>query len=160
MPVIPKSQLPGLQQVARKRVSTALFDTFNREGKDVSVPCHPQALVLFCPVIDTSEEGYGQAKLLDHWKELSPAHQVPTSMPPTPLLHGTADITTPFKGAELFSAEMQRTGNQCELVAQENAPHNFMSKDEKLYGETLRHLDAFLSSLGLVLSDKSRPSKP
>ena len=55
--------------------ATALF-AFDEAGEDVSISCAPNALMLFSPVIDTSEDGYGNAKVGGRWEELSPAHRV------------------------------------------------------------------------------------
>ena len=117
--------------------ATAMFD-FDEAGEDVSVSCVPNALMLFSPVIDTSKEGYGNAKAGERWEELSPAHKVRPAMPPTILFHGTADTTTPFKGAQLFHDAMLRTGNRSELVKVEGAIHTYMFKDAALYADTLR----------------------
>src|SRR5690606_21209579 len=57
-------------------VSTALFDDVNEEGEDTSVSSTPNALILLFPVIDTSAEGYGNAKIGEKWKQLSPVDRV------------------------------------------------------------------------------------
>lgn len=131
-------------------VATALFDEVNEAGEDTAISCVPNALVLFSPVIDTSTTGYGNAKVGERWRELSPAHRVGKGTPPTLLFHGTADATTPFKGAQLFHEAMLREGNRCDLVAVEGAPHTYMFKDAALYAETVTKLDGFLASLGFV----------
>ncbi len=130
--------------------ATALFDGVDEAGEDMSVSCVPNALVLFSPVIDTSKEGYGNAKIGDRWQDVSPVHRVRAGVPPTILFHGTADTTTPFKGAQLFQDAMIRAGNRSELVVIDGAQHTYMFKDAGLYADTLRSLDAFLASLGFV----------
>jgi len=127
--------------------ATAMFDV-NQAGENTIVSCTPNALVLFSPVIDTSTEGYGNAKVGDRWRELSPAHQVRRGLPPTILFHGTADTTTPFKGAQVFHDAMLHAGNRCELVAIEGAIHTYMFKDAALHADTLKKMDAFFASLG------------
>ena len=93
---------------------TALFDGIDEDGEDAKVSCVPNALVLYFPVIDTSKEGYGNARCGDRWQELSPLHRVKAGLPPTLVLHGTADTTTPFKGAKAFDEAMRKAGNQLE----------------------------------------------
>ena len=139
--------------------ATALFDGMDDAGEDTSISCVPNALVLFSPVIDTSREGYGNAKIGARWQELSPAHQVRAGVPPTLLFHGTADTTTPFKGAQLFHEAMTRAGNRCELVAIDGAQHTYMFKDAALYADTLQKLDAFFASLDFVKPAASAPTK-
>jgi acetyl esterase/lipase len=130
--------------------ATALFTGVDETSDDRSVSCVPQALVLFSPVIDTSAEGYGNKKIGERWKELSPADRVAKGVPPTLLFHGTGDTTTPFKGAEKFRLAMARAGNTIELVAVEGAIHTYMFKDAALYDETLRRMETFLRGLGFV----------
>jgi acetyl esterase/lipase len=130
--------------------ATAMFDGIENKGEDLAVSCVPQALVLFSPVIDTSPEGYGNAKAGAGWKAISPAHQVRKGLPPTLVFHGTDDTTTPFKGAQLFHDEMLRAGNRCELVVQQGAGHTYMFKDAALYEDTLKRLDGFLRETGLL----------
>jgi acetyl esterase/lipase len=129
--------------------ATALF-AVDEDGEDLGVSCAPNALVLFSPVIDTSKEGYGNAKVGARWEELSPAHRVQRGVPPTILFHGTADATTPFKGAQIFHEAMLREGNRCELVSVEGAQHTYMFKDAQLHADTLRQMDAFFASLGYL----------
>jgi acetyl esterase/lipase len=130
--------------------ATALFTGVDEATDDRSVSCVPQALVLFSPVIDTSAEGYGNKKIGERWKELSPAGRVVKGAPPTLLFHGTGDTTTPFKGAEKFRVAMTRAGNTIELVAAEGAIHTYMFKDAALYDDTLRRMEAFLRGIGFV----------
>jgi acetyl esterase/lipase len=140
--------------------ATALFDGMDHASEDLKVPCRPDALVLFSPVIDTSEEGYGHAKVGELWRELSPAHQVRAGMPPTLLFHGTTDTTTPYKGAVLFDTEMRKAGNQMELVTEPDAEHTYMFKDPEKFAETLKKLDAFLASLGFVDASLRKTPSP
>ena len=123
---------------------------FDEAGEDTRVSCAPNALVLFSPVIDTSSEGYGNAKIGERWQELSPAHQVRAGVPPTIVFHGTADATTPYAGAQRFNEAMRGAGNRCELVTVEGAPHTYMFKDAARHADTLRQMDTFLISLGFI----------
>ncbi len=130
--------------------ATALFDGVDHADEDTAVSSRPDALVLFSPVIDTSVEGYGQAKIGERWKELSPAHQVRTGLPPTLLFHGDGDTTTPILGARVFAEAMKKAGNRIELVSPPGAIHTYMFKDEALYAQTLEKMEAFLAELGWV----------
>ncbi len=129
--------------------ATAMFDGVDHADENLDVSCHPDALVLFSPVIDTSLEGYGNAKIGERWQELSPAHQVHAGLPPTLLFHGTGDATTPFKGAQIFAEAMHKAGNRIELVAPKDAIHTYMFKDAALYAETLKKMDAFFKDMGM-----------
>ena len=130
--------------------ATALCDGMDAEGENVKISTVPNALVLFFPVIDTSKEGYGNAKCGDRWQELSPLHRVKTGAPPTLIFHGTGDTTTPFKGAQAFHDAMLKAGNRCELVVNEGGAHGYLMRKPELVEDTLRRTDSFLASLGLL----------
>lgn len=131
-------------------VATAMFEGVNEDGEDTKLSAVPNALVLLFPVIDTSAEGYGNAKIGGRWKELSPAHNVRAGLPPTITFHGTGDTVTPFKGAQAFHDAMLQAGNRSELVVNEGGAHGYLMRTQPLYDECLKKSDVFLSSLGLV----------
>lgn len=130
--------------------STAMFDGVNEEGDDLKISPAPDALVLLFPVIDTSKEGYGNARIGERWQEISPAHNVHPGLPPTITFHGTADPTTPFKGAQIFHEAMLKAGNRSELVIHEGGDHGYLMRTQPLYDECLAKTDAFLKSLHLL----------
>lgn len=129
--------------------STAMFDV-NEDGDDLNISPTPNALVLLFPVIDTSAEGYGNARIGERWQEISPAHNVRPGLPPTITFHGTADPTTPFKGAQIFHEAMLKAGNHSELVIHEGGDHGYLMRTQPLYDECLTKTDAFLKSLNLL----------
>ncbi len=131
-------------------VATALFDKVNEDTDDLTISATPNALVLLFPVIDTSKDGYGQAKIGERWQELSPAHNVRPGLPPTIIFHGTADTTTPFKGAKVFHEAMLKAGNRCELDINEGGTHGYLMRDKALFDDTMLKTDAFLKSIGLL----------
>lgn len=131
-------------------VATALFDQVNEESDDLKISASPNALVLLFPVIDTSKDGYGNTKIGERWKELSPAHNVRPGLPPTIVFHGTGDTVTPFAGAKTFHEAMLKAGNRCELDVNEGGAHGYLMRDKALLDDTLAKSDVFLRSLGLV----------
>lgn len=130
-------------------VGTALFDGIDEQGEATDVSCVPNAMVLLFPVIDTSKEGYGNAKIGDRWRQLSPVHQVRGRVPPTLVFHGTGDTVTPFDGARTFQRRMQAAGNRCDLDVHEGGRHGYLMFDRQLYLDTLAKTEKFLASLGL-----------
>lgn len=130
--------------------STAMFDAVNEDGEDTKISPTPSALILLFPVIDTSKEGYGNARIGDRWKELSPAHNVRPGLPPTITFHGTGDTTTPFKGAQMFHDAMLKAGNRSELVVNEGGAHGYLMRTQPLLEECFEKSDAFLTSLKLL----------
>lgn len=131
-------------------VGTALLDDVNEGGEDTSVSPMPNALILLFPVIDTSPEGYGQAKIGTRWKELSPVDHVKSGIPPTITFHGTGDTVTPFAGAKRFHEEMLKAGNRSELVVNDGGVHGYLMRTAPLYNECMEKSEAFLRSLSLL----------
>ena len=134
--------------------ATAIFDGVDEAGEDTKISSVPNALVLLFPVIDTSTEGYGNAKIGERWKELSPAHNVRAGLPPTITFHGTGDTTCPFKGAQIFHDAMVKAGNRSELVVNEGGAHGYLMRTQPLFDECLAKTDAFLGSLSLLPQKK------
>jgi acetyl esterase len=128
---------------------TALFDGVDETGEDTKVSCVPNALVLLYAVIDTSKNGYGNKIIGDRWREISPVDRVRADVPPTILLHGTADKTTPYAGAKAFYDAMLKAGNTCTLVASEGVIHSFLMTDLVAYKKSLHDIEAFLAKNGL-----------
>lgn len=125
-------------------VATALFTEFDPPGENRGVSAAPDALVLFYPVIDTSSEGYGNAKIGARWRELSPAHNVRRDLPPTLIFHGTGDTTTPFKGAQLFHDEMRKAGNRVRLEVNDGGVHGYLLIERGIFEDTLAKTEKFL----------------
>lgn len=125
---------------------TALFDNVNEDSDDLTVSPQPNVLVLFYPVIDTSAEGYGQKKIGDRWKDISPVHHIRKSLPPTLILHGTGDTVTPYAGAKSFFDQMQTAGNHCELVSHPDGRHGYFIFDLQLYEEAMQKTLTFLQT--------------
>ena len=124
----------------------ALFDEVNEDTDDLKISCRPDLLVLFYPVIDTSEKGYGQQKIGDRWQELSPVDHVRKGLPPTIVFHGTGDKVTPYSGAVEFQQKMRAAGNVCELISHENGRHGYFVFDLVLYKQEMSRLTKFLQA--------------
>ena len=130
--------------------STAMFENLPIDEKIRHLTSRPKALVLLFPVIDTSANGYGQKKIGEKWKDLSPLHNVTGNLPTTLLFHGTSDTVTPFSGAEQFVSEMHRKGNECELVSHEGGRHGYLMFDQSLLQQTLSKMESFLEQQSLL----------
>ena len=124
---------------------TAFFDGIDHADENTSLSCKPDALVLFFPVIDTSENGYGMKKIGDQWATISPVERIKPEAPPTLIFHGDADKTTPYAGAKQFTERMQAAGNLCELVTQPGGGHGYINKEIEIFDATVRKTAAFLA---------------
>lgn len=130
-------------------VGTALL-TVDEPGEDTRQSCVPDALVLLNPVVDTSTAGYGQAKIGERWRELSPVHQVKSGQPPTIIFHSTEDQVTPYAGARQFTERSRAAGNDCTLISYEGGRHGYFIFDLPAYQEVMRRMTAFLADGGFV----------
>lgn len=140
----------GASAGAHLAAGTSMFEGMDDEGDDRSISCMPNALVLYYPVIDTSSEGYGQSKIGERWRNLSPLHQVKPGLPPTILFHGTADTVTPYSGAQSFWERMKQAGNRCELISHEGGRHGYLIFDLKSFENSISRTEVFLESLDLI----------
>jgi len=138
-------------------VSTSLINGFENETENLSISSAPNAVVLYNPVLDTTEKGYGHKKVAGREKEISPCHQIKENMPPVLVFHGTKDKTVPFENAKRFTDLMKKAGNECELVAFENQDHGFFNGDffrkdtgNKYFNATVYKTDVFLKKLGYL----------
>ena len=131
----------------------------DEKTEDASISSQPNALMLYFPVIDTSEKGYGHSRLGDRWKEISPTDHVRPGLPPTLIFHGTADNVVPYQNAVDFAAAMKAAGNRCEFVTMEGAGHGFSYQIGRKYGNmALRQSDEFLESLGYLQGAPTLPA--
>ena len=129
----------------------------HEEASDnLEISSRPNAMILFNPVIDTTEKGYGLSKVGKARKtDISPTHKVIKGIPPTLIFHGTADTAVPFENVERFTALMKKAGNQCTLVAFDGKGHGFFNgssfraKSSDLdFDLTMKQSLEFLKSLG------------
>ena len=101
---------------------TAVFSSVEEEVSSV-----PNGLILYNPVLDTTENGYGTNKFSGNELLLSPNHHIHAGIPPTLILHGTDDKTVPFANARDFSELMATHGNDCYLVPFKGKDHGFFN---------------------------------
>lgn len=113
----------------------------------------PKAMILFNPVVDTTENGFGSEKLGKKSIELSPIHHIAPGMPPSIVFHGTDDKTVPFENARDFCSEMVRNGNASTLVSYEGKGHGFFNIKEgndACFRDTMQKVEEFLRELGYL----------
>ncbi len=107
---------------------TGVIKGFEEEGENLNISSIPNAMILFNPVVDTTEKGYGMAKVGESRKtEISPCENVVIGIPKTLIFHGTADKTVPFENVERFTKLMNEAGNTCELIPFEGKGHGFFN---------------------------------
>jgi|GEM_PF-1681423 len=130
-------------------VGTALLAS-DEMGEEVGISSVPNGLVLLNPVIDTSKAGYGQAKIGERWRELSPVHQVRSGLPPTVIFHSTDDRVTPYSGARQFAVLSRKAGNDCTLFTHEGGRHGYFIFDLAAYRDVMKQMTGFLEQKGFL----------
>jgi len=138
--------------------ATATLIDFNEPDEDPSVSCIPNALILFNPVYDNSEIGYGYERVKSYWQDFSPMHNLKNGTPPTIVFLGSEDKYIPVTTAKEFQARMKKNGDRSELVVYDQMKHGFFnqSKNDNRYKETLAAMDQFLVSLGWLKAPKAK----
>ncbi|WP_055444466.1 alpha/beta hydrolase [Lacinutrix himadriensis] len=107
---------------------TGVIKDFEEVGENLDISSIPNAMILFNPVIDTTEKGYGMEKVGESRKtEISPCDHVISGIPPTLIFHGTGDKTVPFENVERFTKLTKETGNTCELIPFEGKGHGYFN---------------------------------
>ncbi|MCG9792280.1 alpha/beta hydrolase [Flavobacterium algicola] len=137
-------------------VCTGVIEGFDEINENLKISSVPNAMILFNPVVDTTDKGYGAKKVVDRETEISPVHHIEKGIPPTLIFHGTADKTVPFENAERFTKLMQQAGNKCELISYEGQDHGFFNgsffrsgSDDVIFYEMMQKSFEFLSKIKL-----------
>ena len=137
---------------------TGVIEGHEEAGEDTGISSVPNAMILFNPVLDTTDKGYGAKSFKpDQQTEISPCHHVRKGIAPTILFHGTADKTVPFENAERFTKLMKDAGNECVLVPFDGKDHGFFNgsffrkaNGDADYDVTMKRSIEFLKAHGIL----------
>jgi acetyl esterase/lipase len=129
---------------------TAMIDDYNEKSDDLSISCHPDAVLLFSACVN-AVEGWCDRLLADRRSKIwsiSPAHNVRKGLPPMIEFHGTDDEQVPKWTVQYFQADMKKEGNYFELHMYEGRKH-YLGGDNSKYShyyddEILKITDDFL----------------
>ncbi len=135
-------------------LSAAMMREGDAPADDKSISCVPNAVILFNPILDTSEKGI----FSDHFpdkksaKRASPMHHVRRRLPPMLIIHGTTDRVVPYEHSIRFKKKHWWRRNVCTVLPYEGQGHGFFNFnfDVRLYEHTLNDLDRFLVERGFL----------
>ena len=141
--------------------ATAAVTQFENDGEDLSISPKPDALVLFNPVFDNGPDGFGHDRVKDHWRELSPMHNIVRGMPPAIVFLGTEDPHLPVSKAIEFKGRMNDVGTRCDVWTYEGQVHAFFNYrgTNPYYNATVYAADKFLASLGFLKGEPTLQNK-
>lgn len=139
--------------------AATLLSGLNEEGEDLPVSSKANALVLFNPVIDNGQGGYGFERIGDRYLEISPIHNIKADAPPTILFLGDKDKLIPVSTVYDYKAKMEAVGSRCDVFIYEGQAHGFFNKGKQAgnecYIETVYESDLFLQSLGYLKGEET-----
>lgn len=143
---------------AHALASAVMLDERHDEpGEDTGILSAPNALVLFNPILDTSKNGFGMDRFLSpaDAKSANLIRAIVPGLPPTLIMHGTADRVVPFEGSYEFARKSSKKKNFCKLIEFEGQGHGFFNFNLsfEMYEQTLMAIDQFLVELGFIEPD-------
>jgi acetyl esterase len=132
---------------------SSMVNGIDDPADDLKVSPRGDALVLFNPVFDNGpDNGWGTARVGEHYPEFSPAHNITADDPPTIVFLGGNDKLIPVSVLDRFKANMDKVGVRCDSHVYEGRPHGFFNNDP-YKTITLIEADKFLASLGWLQGD-------
>ena len=144
----------GATAGANIAAATAMSDSFPDDDTDPPLSCIPDAMVLFSPLLDIINGGYGSAEFDSPtaMKLASLSSYIREEIPPMAILAGTADRLTPFDTLAKFAKRMRKKKNRCDLMPFEGREHSFfnLNVDPVCYEVALNMADDFLTDLGFL----------
>ncbi|MDB4438054.1 alpha/beta hydrolase [bacterium] len=135
---------------------SGVIQGYDAKDENAKISLVPNALILFNPVIDATEKGYGADKNPKDNRALSPFQNVCAGLPPTYIVHGTADRTMPFENVERFNRLMLEAGNVCRLLPFEGRGHGFFNAPgfkkgtKEAFAKIMKGALSFLAKQGLT----------
>lgn len=131
----------------------AYISSYNEPDDNLAISSRPSALVLFNPVIDNSEKGYGSKTVKKEYKYFSPLHNIKgNNALPTLFMIGSKDKLIPLITAENYKRITEENGAVCDLKVYEGQEHGFFNyKPNNIYYDmTLQEMEKFLKILGYL----------
>lgn len=131
--------------------ATGTATAFEEADEDTRISSWPNLLVLFNPVLDNGEGGYGHERVKAYWQQFSPLHNVTAKTPASIFFLGSKDNLIPLSTGQAWDAAIKAQGQASELHVWEGAGHgffNYAKEGGRYYHEILPKLDAFLKQQG------------
>ena len=136
----------GSSAGAHLSLSAMLSDEVNNPEDDLKIPTTPQAIILFCPVVNCGPDGYKPAyrRLQDKYEKVSPAALLRENMAPMIMLLGTQDSILTEAKAAAFAAAVAAKGGSCKVVMFPGLKHGAFY-NEKNFLDASESINKFLA---------------
>ena len=92
---------------------------------DAAAPSKPDALLLWSPALDLTNDGWFEKKLQGRATAAaySPVEHIGSSTPPTSIVQGAADTLTPLSGAKRYCERLVQQRVACEINVYDGVGH-------------------------------------
>lgn len=130
-----------------------LENNFNDPAGTKLPPVLPAALILFNPVVDFTILPGANEKNRHARERLSPLFHLTAAHPPTLIMVGANDTTTPPAQDHAYVAQLTKLGVRAEVKLYPGQVHgffNYKATGNPWYDATLADLDQFLATLGWI----------
>jgi acetyl esterase/lipase len=135
---------------AHLAVMAAMNSPVDDAADDLSIDPRPAALILLNPPCNF--DAYASSVPITQRRLYSPFHLLDDSLPPTLMLHGTADRVIPFSQITEFQLRARSVGaRQLKVVPFEGRGHGFFNRGKGEPGDFMRsavEIGHFLGGLG------------
>ncbi len=136
----------------------AALTAFDLEIVEPGETPKPAALILFNPALDLTVKPVSDAARMEALRKLSPRLRDAKSLPPTLIMVGEKDTTTPAAIAQNFAENARKQGAKVEVLLYAGQAHgffNYKSGGNPWYDKTLADMDHFLEQLGWLAPQKT-----
>lgn len=131
---------------------TVLDASYDDPADPKAAPFHPKALILFNPAVNLLVDGTTDANRALR-ERLSPLLHLTAAHPPTLIMVGDKDTTTPPEHDRAYIAKLTQFGVRAELKIYPGQTHSFFNykpAGNPWYDATVADMDRFLASLGWI----------
>jgi acetyl esterase/lipase len=135
-----------------------LPETFSDSTDPKDILAAPNALVLFNPVLETTgKTGFGAERFASaaEAKNASLVRAIRAGLPPSLIMHGTADRVVNCAGSAAFAKQANKKKNFCRYIEFEGQGHGWFNFNLsfEMYEATLVAMDEFLVEQGYISPD-------
>ncbi len=133
--------------------ATACLDDFDSPLDNLEISARANLLVLFNPVIDNSEDGYGYNRVKKYFPQISPFQNLKDDMPPSIVFVGDQDEICKYTMCEKYKEFLNAKNIDCQVHIYKGQGHSFFNyyKGRTNYIDTLKKTIEFLQKHNYII---------